>query len=280
MTPKINDAADVIAAIRESLSRAYKESLNWDLRSPEDDEKGSADYFVERAFTQTLVFLEAAELPDTAAALAKINEDAKKNYSEYAHYSEGIYLVWVAKLEAFIEGIETTFVQNKLGTVKKELVDILRASLYSITDRRCFASSPKDETEVHARIEAVLRCIFPDLRHKPPVAKPIKNFEPDTGIPSLRTLIEYKYVDSMDRVKTTVDEVLTDTRGYVSKDWERFIYVIYETARWKPETEWREMLQQNGVGNNTDIIVLSGEAMPTKSPKATKQRTTVQASRS
>jgi hypothetical protein len=274
MTPKLNDPADVVAAIRESLSKASGESQNWDVRSPEDTEKELADYFIERGFTQALVFLEAAGLPNATTALAKINEEAKKDYSACSGYSEGIYLVWGARLEAFIEGIEATFVRNKQGKVTKELVDILRASLYSITDRRCFPSPPKDEGQVHVRIEAVLRCVFPDLRHKPPIAKPIKNFEPDTGIPSLRTLIEYKYVDSMDKVKATVDEVLTDTRGYVSKDWERFIYVIYETARWKPETEWREMLEQNGVGDSADIIVLSGEPKGIEARKTIKQPTT------
>jgi hypothetical protein len=259
MTPKLNDAADIVAAIRESLSKAYRESQHWDVRSPEDDEEQLADYFMERAFTQTLIFLEAAGLPDAATALAKINDEAKKDYSDFSSYSEGIYLVWAAKLESFVEGIEATFVRNKQGTVTKELLDILRATLYSITDRRCFPFPPKDEGEVHSRIEAVLRCVFPDLRNKPSISKPVKNFEPDTGIPSLRTLIEYKYVDSADRVKVVVDEVLADTRGYVSKEWERFIYVIYETARLKPETEWREMLEQNGVGSNTEIIVLSGE---------------------
>lgn len=259
MTPKLNTAGDVVAAIRESLSKASHESLHWDARSPEGDEKELTDYYMERAFTQTLVFLEAAGLPNTAAALAKINELAKEDYSEYSAYSDGIYLVWAAKLEAFVYAIDATFVQNKQGTVTKELIDILRATLYSITDRLCFPLPPKNEGEVHSRIEAVLRCVFPDLRNRPSITKPIKNFEPDTGIPSLRTLIEYKFVDSMDRVKTVVDEVLADTRGYPSKDWERFIYVIYETARWKPETEWSEMLEQNGVGNNTNIIVLSGE---------------------
>jgi hypothetical protein len=32
-------------------------------------------------------------------------------------------------------------------------------------------------------MEAILRCVFKDLKHKPPIGKAIKNFEPDTGLP-------------------------------------------------------------------------------------------------
>ena len=151
------------------------------------------------------------------------------------------------EVDSYLEAIESIFVRGKSGKVVKDLTDILRATQYSITDRRCFADPPHNETHVHARIEAVLRCVFPDLRHKPPIAKPIKNFEPDTGIPSLRTLIEYKFVESSEDVKRVVEEVVADTRGYHSKEWDRFIYVIYETVRLKPETEWRQMLNANAL---------------------------------
>src|SRR5690348_12806196 len=104
MTPKLNDAADVVAAIRESLSKASHESQNWDLEPPDRDESDLVKYFIERAFTQTLVFLEAAGLPGAAAAVAKINEEAKKDYSDYSAYSEGVYLIWGAKLEIFLDG--------------------------------------------------------------------------------------------------------------------------------------------------------------------------------
>jgi hypothetical protein len=103
-------------------------------------------------------------------------------------------------------------------------------------------------------------CLGKLLARQPPISKPIKNFQPDTGIPSLRTLIEYKYVESKEDVRRVVDEVLADTRGYSSKKWDRFIYVIYETARIKLEAEWRQMLRENDVPESTEIIVICGEA--------------------
>jgi hypothetical protein len=255
----LNPVAAILAAIRASLAKADKEAGNWEQRAAEGDEQELVEYFVERAFIQTMVFLEAAGLPHALEAVTHLNDQAKKKYAAVAGYSEGLYLVWAAKLQSYLEAIETAFVGEKPGTVTKELIDILRATQYSITDRNCFQHAPAGEEDVHARIEAVLRCVFPDLRHKPPIAKPIKNFEPDTGLPSLRTLIEYKYVATKDDVKRVVGEVLADTRGYVSKEWERFVYVIYETLRLKPESEWMHMLQESGVGDNTRVVVISGE---------------------
>jgi fructose-1-phosphate kinase PfkB-like protein len=35
--------------------------------------------------------------------------------------------------------------------------------------------------------------------------------------------------------------------------------VVYETKRIKPESQWRQLLRQSGVGANTDVVVISGE---------------------
>lgn len=72
-------------------------------------------------------------------------------------------------------------------------------------------------------------------------------------------MIEYKFISDQKDAKRVTDEVLADTRGYFSRDWEQFIYVIYETSRIKPENEWIQMLKESGVPDNTQIMVLSGE---------------------
>ena len=60
------------------------------------------------------------------------------------------------------------------------------------------------------------------------------------------------------------DEILADTRGYVSADWDTFVYVIYETHRFRTETEWNEFLKACGTAVNTRAIVLCGEPPPPK----------------
>ena len=268
---KINNVEEILASIRSTLGNADRQVANWDVEEADPDEKAVAKFYVERAFIQLLTFLEAAGLVDTAKAVARIRARAKSNYAEWnVHAEVGAYLVWAEEITSYLSAIETTYVAQPAGRISKDLIEILRATQYSITDRFCFGNVPQSEDDVHRRIEAVLRCVFAKVRHKPPIAKPLKNFQPDTGLPSLKTLIEYKYIESDEDLKRVVDEVLADTRGYNDPNWQQFIYVIYETRRLKPEHEWREMLRENGVPENTDVIVISGEARDDKGKPAGK----------
>ncbi|HZX49395.1 MAG TPA: hypothetical protein VFF47_09290 [Nitrospirota bacterium] len=135
------------------------------------------------------------------------------------------------------------------------------------TDKVLFRTTPENEKDVHLRIEGILKCVFPDLKHKPVITKQIKNFEPDTGISSIETLIEYKFLSRREDVATIADQVLADTRGYTSREWKRFLYVIYERNRFKPEKEWNQLLRQSGVPENTTVVVLCSETAKRKKNK-------------
>jgi hypothetical protein len=121
-----------------------------------------------------------------------------------------------------------------------------------MTDKACFQNPPANETEVHVRVEAVLRCVFPDLQHKPPIAKQSKNLQPDTGLPSIGTLIEYRFMAEQGDEKRIADEVLADTRGYFSPEWKNYICATYETKRIKPESQWRQLLRDSDIKSSTE----------------------------
>jgi hypothetical protein len=77
------------------------------------------------------------------------------------------------------------------------------------------------------------------------------NFEPDTGLVSARTLIEYKFLSSASDTKRIAEEILIDSRGYASRDLDTFVYVIYETKRIKSENEWNLLAEKCGFGQNS-----------------------------
>lgn len=219
------------------------------------------DYYIESAFIHTLVLLDKLNLSRTYEQVRDAFEKAQeKGFRASQQGVDEPYLQWSAEIYGFLEAIGNSYnIHPFSNLVSKDIISILRATLYSITDKNIFDKPPARESEVHSRIEAVLKCVFPDLKHKPSINKPIKNFEPDTGLPSVRTLIEYKFISNQNDAKRVSDEVLADTRGYFSRDWERFIYVIYEESRVKPEPEWIQMLKECGVPGNTQILVLPGE---------------------
>jgi hypothetical protein len=228
-----------------------------------DHQKRLVAYFMELAFVQTLFFLEQRGATRTYGAVRVLHKEAKNEYSKTAITESGDpYLYWAEKLDQYLRAFQTTLGESAGPTITKELTQILAETQYVITDRKVYGGPPANEADVHRRIEAILRCVFPDIRNKPKISKPIRNFEPDTGLPSIRTLIEYKFISSERDAKRVATELLTDTRGYVSKDWDTFVYVIYETTRVRPEHEWNAFLHAAAVGENSRAVVISGEPIP------------------
>jgi len=262
---QMNSTDEVLATIRGLISEA----------NVSFDEGTDAAWRVESAFLHMRIFLEIAGLPQTLKSFQKLEARARNKWdaTEIDHEAGGEpFLLWAGKLYQYVRALEASLGQSRATIVTKEVVQILRATQYSITDKNCFQGPPADESEVHVRVEAVLRCIFPDLLHKPPIAKQIKNFQPDTGLPSIGTLIEYKFMSNQGEEKRIADEILADTRGYFSKEWKNYIYVIYETKRIKPESHWRQLLRDSGVKPDTEVVVISGEepyrkAAPKMRPK-------------
>lgn len=256
--------ADVQSA-HDQAKCAFDEAQN----SPTLDEESFAyaNSLIELSFLKLLVLAEHLKLPmlhaqilaDMAAACA-----GASGFGRVEVVDENRYPFWLASVRKYKQAIAVLAGAPVAQLVTKSLQDLLRNSVYPITDSSLFPAAPAREEEVHRRIEAILKCVFPDLRHKLVLTKPIKNFIPDTGIPSVRTLIEYKFVSSEAECARIADELLADTRGYHSADYEHYLYVIYETIRLKPESEWSALLSECGVPPNTSVIVLSGTPHPRK----------------
>jgi len=254
----IENSIKVIKSILFEANHYFYRSQNTRKDVLNEDEL-LCEYNIEKAFIYTLVLLEIHGLKDTYNKIDLLYSEAKsRGFSQSKMGIEDPYLVWASYLDDYLDAVALTFNTDlNRGIFSMDILSILKTVQYTITDPDLFGSSPSNETEVHQRIEGVLRCLFLNLKHKPTLTKPIKNFEPDTGLPSIKTLIEYKFISSKAQAKIVADQVLADTRGYFSREWEKFIYVIYETIRITPESEWKELLSECGV-ENTDIIVISG----------------------
>lgn len=267
--------AESIVEIRNLLTNAERnfwesQELSMIGDGSSVDAEKLASYNVEEAFIHTLVLLEVKGLHKTYDKLNEMFLQAKKEkFRTSAMGIEEPYLVWAEVLRNYLSALATSYnVHPKANLITKDLISILRSSLYSITDRNLFERPPQNEPQVHYRIEGVLKCVFPDLKHKPQLTKPLKNFEPDTGLPSARTLIEYKFISNEEEAKLASDQLLTDTRGYFSKDWDNFLYVVYETHRVKAESKWNEHFRECGIDDSAKVIVLSGEPIKKKKKKS------------
>lgn len=278
MALQLQQVAAALDTIAERLSLAGT-AFDWSHQDPYGE--WNAEWHLQIAYTQLLTLAETQELPQLRADIARDLEAARtEGLLTTDCWPDGVPdLKWAGPPRRYVEALQGIFVNEPSRTVTKDIESILREATHSLSDPYLFGSPPPDESTVHRRLEGILRCVFPGLLHKPRLTKPIKHFEPDTGIPSIKTLIEYKYLSSPTQVASIADEVLADTRGYNSKDWTSFIYVIYETARIKPESEWRQLLRACDIDSSTTIVVLSGEGVRDRSGRSrpTKQRSSAAA---
>jgi hypothetical protein len=266
--------AAALDAVQQRVASADTMFSEW---CDTDDEwaGGAAEWHAQLAYQDLLILSELLQLPALRAEILSAREASSAvGLREIVRDpDQDPHMACLAPVRRFLQALQAILVIEPARSVTKDIEAILRGCEYAITDKDAFAKPPADEAEVHNRIEAVLRCMFTDLIRKPRLHKPIKNFEPDTGIPSLKTLIEYKFLSSKDMAPKIADEILADTRAYASptKEWTSFIYVIYETKRFKTELEWRQLLRECEVSTNSSVIVLSGEdpqRKKSKTPKA------------
>jgi len=262
MKISIQQLAAALDTVSEHISKA--DSAFEDYANTGDEwAQGSADWYAKQAYATLIALCEAWEMPALRRDIEEaLKEAANQGFLTTDRTPDGDpYMKALGPARRYHSVLQAVFGTEPSRTVTKDLEAILRETTYAITDTVVFGRAPMSEEDVHRRIEVVLRCIFPDLLHKPRLTKAIKNFEPDSGIPSIATLIEYKFISDRARVNTVADEVLADTRGYTHKDWKAFIYVIYETERFRPESQWRQLLRECDAAVNTTVIVLTGNAI-------------------
>jgi hypothetical protein len=266
----MKDTLNPIQALH-SLNSDIAETAGYFYEWAMGDEYKEPSWSIEKCFFKLLVITEALGLEEFRKVIYSEYDRLKKSkhgFNESDQSPDGDpYSVGLSIARRFVRTLESFYPEEGHTTVTKDLLQIIRDIHYVITDKVLFHTTPSNENDIHLRIEGILKCVFPDLKHKPTLTKQIKNFQPDTGIPSLETLIEYKFLSSKKEIAAIADQVLADTRGYTSKDWRRFLYVIYETHRFKTENDWSQLLKQSGVSENTTIIVLSGEPIKNKKKK-------------
>jgi hypothetical protein len=255
----IRNAIKEIRSLLNSASHYFLQGKSWD-RDIFNEPHFLSEAYIKEAFVQMMVFSETLGLIKGHDQIEAMFEEAKTNFLKEGRGIEESYLVWAADLEDYLNGIATAHNINFRGSggALDDIAAIIKACQYTITDEKVFGTAPLCENDVHLRIESILKPFFPNLLHKPSLTKEIKGFVPDTGLPEIQTLIEYKFISTEADAKSIVDEILADTRGYFSREWTKFVYVIYETARIKPEDDWNNLFRSCGIDHNSRAIVLAG----------------------
>lgn len=114
------------------------------------------------------------------------------------------------------------------------LENILRNTATIILDLK---RDPQSEPEVYNAVKPVIYAVFPDAKGAGSnFLKTAKEYKPDILIPEIRVAVEYKYAQSEKRLKTLIDQICADQKGYSGdSDYALFYAVFYVTADfWGP----------------------------------------------
>jgi hypothetical protein len=154
---------------------------------------------------------------------------------------------------------------------RERLQLMLQGTPKMIFDR---GAQPKDEKDVQKIVRETLSHYFPDLVAEVPIPKTFKTYRPDFGIPSLKTAIEYKFVDSGKDWKTCLGGIFEDSKGYHgTQDWRYFIAVIYITKAFCTPAQLQAEMERAGMPSNWTIFTVTGdgkrqEKTPPQKPEA------------
>lgn len=244
-----------------------------------DEERHEAEemleYYIEHSYELVSLALEVADLDRTRTRLLeKLNEFRKKpnGLSDVdVIRGEVIDSQPLSYLHTIVQGMKGAIgegVSSAEAYGLSKLKMILENTAFLVQKRGKF---PKSEKDVQDVMHEYLGAFFPDYSTGFSIAKGIKNFKPDGGVPSLRAAIEFKFANSEQEVKQELGGIYEDLAGYSgSRDWTQFYTVMYQTKHFVSEHAFHEAIFAGGRGNWTPIIKAASGARKPKKAKAAK----------
>ncbi len=219
-----------------------------------------------------MVYCEHLQLPSTRARVVEWAErwaDDRRGETREFHNDEndGRDSPAFDELEPSIKAVLTIV---RPGIIRRDTADkrqrkSLEHALRSLA-KVCYERgvTPTKEADIRRVMHSHLEAMFPDYSRTATVTKPLMSFHADGGVPSLRALIECKFVPSATSVSTAVHGLTEDLSGYGgSREWRHFYSVVYLTAPFATEGQFSRALGASGNAGNWTTILVTG---PGKGP--------------
>jgi uncharacterized protein YfbU (UPF0304 family) len=175
------------------------------------------------------------------------NEPNHRDSFGYDHYwSDEYYSDFLFKIRKFLSVFEffesSTDYYKRLSGIQY-LERILRNTASIIHKAK---KNPSSETKVYKAVQNIIEAVFPtSMSPRSNFFKTAKEYKPDILIPELKVAIEYKYSKTEEKLKTTIEQIAADVKGYTGdKDYKLFYAVFFVTEDFwgleRFEEVWKE----------------------------------------
>lgn len=205
------------------------------------------------------------------------NHKGKFDKLENSSFTDDFYspVLWILSqhLSALTSHIKTEN-EKEYATINLFVLleQMLDGTPKMLTDRNI---EPANEAEVRKEVYNTLIHVFPDTVREIPISKVSKVYKPDIGIRSLKSAIEYKFVNSEQEAKTAIGGIFEDINGYEgSQDWTTFYAVIYMTDHFMTQAQIEAEFTLSRVPHHWKPIIVFGKGKRTNNSRVKKAGTT------
>ena len=119
---------------------------------------------------------------------------------------------------------------------------------------------PKSETEVYNAVRIIIESVFPTSKNASSnFLKTAKEYKPDILVPELNAVIEYKYAKDETKLKTTIEQIAADAKGYTGdQDYNIFYAVFYVTKDFWGQSKFEQAWSDNKFPKNWRAFYVVG----------------------
>lgn len=124
-----------------------------------------------------------------------------------------------------------------------------------------------DEATLDRFAETVLRGTYPELNSNPSIELPTSYTLPDTGIPNIGLLIEYKYLrGESDFSEHARDEMQADIRNWAgTQKWTGLIFCVYQQrVFFSEESIYKTLTKDSTTFKHLSVVLITGAGEPKK----------------
>jgi hypothetical protein len=204
------------------------------LLDGDDDFTGPFHEILESIYLNTICYLDKQNLKYCLDMFLQIfgNDPAHLKHRdefEIDHYGSGEpYSVFIAKINKFLSSFEFTELsedQYDRITGLQYLETILKNTAVIISKN---SLSPKSEADVYKAVKSTLSFVFVSSKSpKSNFIKTAKEYNPDILIPELYAAVEYKYAADEQKLKSTIEQIAADVKGYTGDNDYRVFYAVF-----------------------------------------------------
>ncbi|PNA00939.1 MULTISPECIES: hypothetical protein [unclassified Pseudomonas] len=158
-------------------------------------------------------------------------------------------------LEVFFNSLQVISGHTRT-TANQAFEHILRSTPKMFDD---LFAPPANEAEVRNAVLKVAQFAFPDIQREAVIPGSLKLHRTDLAVPSLRTVVEFKFARTLTTAKSCVDEFYSDMKAYTqTHQWAHFYAVLYIRGNFMTQVDLDQAFKEKNADRNWTPILLTG----------------------